>query len=510
VTVGAAEHAILRRKQAWLLTLAALAAITLLGLVSFTWIIVLVPVAVAATALLLNRPVLAIFGLIASVPAQQVAQVGPITVTRIFVILAIVATILVPCIRRRSIETTWLALPFALFVIWMAVSAEAAVDSGLAQAEIMRWVVAFASFVVMLQFLVGASRRTAAAVVLTIGVVAALQAAIGVIQGLLALGPPSFQVVGSLSRAYGTFGRPNTFAGYLEMTLFPVLWVAAYFAFEAWRALRKYREVRLRGFAASTGARSAFVRSGLLALALNTCTVAILGGIGFSFSRGAWLGVIAGLVISGALAFRRYLIPIAAVAPVLAVGFLLLGTSAPTALTGRLGSIVEEARPFDASNIPVTHENFATAERMAHWQAGWNMFLDHPITGIGPGNYNARYPEYFVRAEFRFSQGHAHNYYIHALAETGLVGLLLYLTLMFSALGVALRVALRGVGFARALALGAVGTTSAVMMHNVFENLHVLNLGIQLGATWVLALTALRMHTRASETAMRYMEYSRA
>jgi putative inorganic carbon (HCO3(-)) transporter len=498
-----------RRLQAWVLAAVA-ACVLAVAAVTVHPIIFAVPVAIAGGMLLLRWPLLAMVAMVASVPAQQLGQAGPLTVTRLFVLLAVYLTITLLLLQRRPVTTSWLALPFALYIMWMSIAATGAQDQGLAQAEIMRWLVAFIALLVVLQYVVDASPRVLVGIVVTVGVVAGMQALLGIVQSLLTLGPPSFQVVGSLSRAYGTFGRPNTFAGYLEMALFPVLWVGFYQAWLAWQSIRRYRRVRPLGFVASHSSRAAAYRSAAVAGALLVPTLLILAGIGISFSRGAWIGVLAGLLVTAGIALRRFALPIAAALPPIALLVLLVGSAAtPAALGGRVASIAAEARPFDASTIPITHANFATVERMAHWQAAWHMFLDYPLTGVGPGNFNARYGEYFVRAEFRFSQGHAHNYYLHALAETGLPGLLAYLALTLGALGIAVRVAWSASGLAKALALGAAGTTMAVLTHNVFENLHVLNLGIQLSATWGLAVAAHRMHAR-SVVAGGDVEYSRA
>ncbi len=129
---------------------------------------------------------------------------------------------------------------------------------------------------------------------------------------------------------------------------------------------------------------------------------------------------------------------------------------------------------------------------MAHWQAGWRMFQAHPLLGVGVGNFNAAYPTYFV-APWSISQGHAHNYYIHTLAESGLFGLLAYLLLVGVILWEALHTRQRLAGTAWGAAMvGVCGIIAAVAGHNVFENLHVLNLGIQLSSVWGLAIIAQR------------------
>ena len=60
------------------------------------------------------------------------------------------------------------------------------------------------------------------------------------------------------------------------------------------------------------------------------------------------------------------------------------------------------------------------------------------------------------------------------------------------------------------LAIGALGTLTAVYVHNIFENLHVLNLGIQLSVSWALVVAA--HHRWTTLEAARWtgrVEYSR-
>jgi O-antigen ligase len=86
-------------------------------------------------------------------------------------------------------------------------------------------------------------------------------------------------------------------------------------------------------------------------------------------------------------------------------------------------------------------QDYSTAERLAHWIAGLHMFMDHPVLGVGIGNYPDAYPKYFITI-FTNSLGHAHNYYINIAAETGSIGLiafLLFLLAVFVAGGHSLR-----------------------------------------------------------------------
>ncbi|MDL1894829.1 O-antigen ligase family protein [Anaerolineae bacterium CFX7] len=65
--------------------------------------------------------------------------------------------------------------------------------------------------------------------------------------------------------------------------------------------------------------------------------------------------------------------------------------------------------------------------RYGLWQAGFKMWLDHPLMGVGIGQFDNYLPQYGAGLvpTYHYNLG-AHNLYISMLAETGLVGLLLF------------------------------------------------------------------------------------
>ena len=60
------------------------------------------------------------------------------------------------------------------------------------------------------------------------------------------------------------------------------------------------------------------------------------------------------------------------------------------------------------------------------------MWRDHPVLGVGVGNYPIAYARYSL-PKWRMALGHAHNYYLNIAAETGLLGLLAYCMLWATA-----------------------------------------------------------------------------
>lgn len=71
----------------------------------------------------------------------------------------------------------------------------------------------------------------------------------------------------------------------------------------------------------------------------------------------------------------------------------------------------------------------SNAERLVLWQSSWQMFVDHKITGIGTGNFEKLYVGKYMLPAAKAELSNAHNIYLHALAEGGVIGFsaLLYL-----------------------------------------------------------------------------------
>jgi len=69
---------------------------------------------------------------------------------------------------------------------------------------------------------------------------------------------------------------------------------------------------------------------------------------------------------------------------------------------------------------PHLPQNFT---RLALWRAGWEMFKDHPLFGVGDIGLDKYYLKY-KRPYDKEIHGHLHNNYFHFLATLGLFGFL--------------------------------------------------------------------------------------
>ncbi|MFQ5594913.1 MAG: O-antigen ligase family protein, partial [Anaerolineae bacterium] len=149
-------------------------------------------------------------------------------------------------------------------------------------------------------------------------------------------------------------------------------------------------------------------------------------------------------------------------------------------IEGRIGSAVTTFTTLDVRGANITDANFATLERVAHWQAAWGMWRDHFWTGVGIGNYEAAYADYRL-PKWPVALGHAHNIYFNMAAEIGFIGLLAYLAFLFSAVAHSWQVARRSSEPAgRGLAIGVLSVLVALAVHNFFDNMYVHGMGVHI------------------------------
>ncbi len=170
----------------------------------------------------------------------------------------------------------------------------------------------------------------------------------------------------------------------------------------------------------------------------------------------------------------------------------LLGTFSPEIIpepiAARMSNLPAYIGASHMMSDPITDENFAVIERVAHWIAAVRMWELAPWLGIGPGNYAVAYPDVRL-TRWEDALGHAHNIYLNVLAETGIIGLSAFLLLWIGALVwlISGRRRLPKPGWGDALTLGVVGVLVHLAVHSGFDNLFVQGLYIQLGL-WLTAV----------------------
>ena len=372
------------------------------------------------------------------------------------------------CVANRQIviRIPPLTVPVLCLLGAFALSLTGATSWREGLSEWLKWAEFAVLYLVATQML---NRRRVAWIVGALFVAGLLEVALGAYQFIRQVGPEEFVLMGRFMRAYGTFSQPNPYAGYLGY-LTPVAASLAIGALWGWWRRQ----------------RSSDLWIGLLTTGV---TIALIAGIGMSWSRGSWLGLAAALLVVVALRNRRTALLAAVAMVVLFLVLNVFGTQwLPSVISARLGDLGGLAVGGDPSRIEITDENFAILERLAHWQAGLNMFGDHPWLGVGIGNFAVVYPAYAMPHWYE-ALGHAHNVYINFLAETGVVGTGTFVALWVCAAWLAWRTAVRSTGLYTALALGVLGTLTYCTIHNIFDNLFVAHMQLQL-ALLLAALTA--------------------
>jgi O-antigen ligase len=137
----------------------------------------------------------------------------------------------------------------------------------------------------------------------------------------------------------------------------------------------------------------------------------VLPALLVSYSRNAWVGLFFGVVLLVAFFRARWL---AAIPPALLVLYLLL----PAPLQQRARSV------FDLQHDP------SNRDRILMLKSGLRMFLDHPVTGVGPAMVQAEYPGYRYPGVSSKRPSHLHNNVVQIAAERGFPGLAAWLWLI--------------------------------------------------------------------------------
>jgi len=409
----------------------------------------------------LVRPQFGVLLLVPAVPFGALRQVrlGVMNVGAAEVlVLLVLAAWLMRMVARREIRWQWppLSLPLLAFVGVLLLSTLEAVSLPHSAKEVVKWLEVLALYLFIANEFDERWSKALIFVVLGTGALAALH---GIYQFLFQVGPEDFVLFGRFMRASGTFEQPNPYGGYLGLTL-PLA-------------------VGLVGAAiVPMGQR---VKGWWLAWAAG-CGALMLAALVMTWSRGAWLGfgaALAAMVLAVVARSGRAAV-LGTVFALLAAYILLAGglTRLPPAIGQRFGDFGPYLGLTDVRGVEVTDANFAVLERMAHWQSALDMWTDRPWLGVGIGNYEPVYGRYAL-----------------PLWPLRILGLAAYLFLWGAALLSAWRVTRQTSGWVWGVALGILGLLVHLSLHNLFDNLYVHAMYLQVA----LLLALLPILTRRSQ-----------
>ncbi len=195
---------------------------------------------------------------------------------------------------------------------------------------------------------------------------------------------------------------------------------------------------------------------------LVAAVLLMLVALVLTMTRSSWLGFAAGAIVIGALRYRLLL-------PALAIVLVLIFLIAPRQYRERLSLM------FTTQQTELRGETGGEAvvqsnqTRMRMWRTGWQMFLDHPLVGVGDGEMYSMYRAYVPDA-IKDEGGHLHNTYVHVLATHGVIGFVAMLALFggiaWREWGVVRREKGNEIG---ALALGALAAFAGFLVNGMAE-----------------------------------------
>jgi len=197
----------------------------------------------------------------------------------------------------------------------------------------------------------------------------------------------------------------------------------------------------------------------------------------FAYSRGAYIGLAAGLLYFGIRKNRS----------VFAVVTLLLLTVpiwAPEPVKDRLFMLTDQAE---------LDKDTSAQHRLLIWDGAKRLIADHPLVGVGPGNFPryisdyADLPPHGPRA--------SHNMYLLYASENGILGLLLFLVVLGTLVREGLRLARENDDYRQTWGHCYVSSLLVVVIVNMFGNR--LTREEVTGYLWLTAALTVRMRMLA-------------
>ena len=156
----------------------------------------------------------------------------------------------------------------------------------------------------------------------------------------------------------------------------------------------------------------------------------------FSYSRAAWLSLFAAALVVSILLLKiswKIVFPVVVIVSV----FISMSWSG---LIIRLNENKQESSDNMKSHlqsIANIRTDVSNMERVNRWQSALRMIPEKPVIGWGPATYQFKYAPYQIASEktaisTNYGEGgNAHSEYLGSLVDSGVPGLLLYLSLLF-------------------------------------------------------------------------------
>lgn len=196
---------------------------------------------------------------------------------------------------------------------------------------------------------------------------------------------------------------------------------------------------------------------------LSVTAIIIAVALYLTYSRGAWLGIVAGLACIAFFSDRRIRLAMLAL---LFIGVML---AIPFLQTERAQSLFQIG----------TGTGFF---RVSVWQSAIAMIRDHPVFGVGLDNFLYEYPKYINPEAWREPNlSHPHNVVLDFWVRVGIGGVIVLAWMLWEFY----RTGLRNIETQRGLAIGLLASMSAALAHGLIDAAYFY---VDLAFVWMLTL----------------------
>ena len=169
---------------------------------------------------------------------------------------------------------------------------------------------------------------------------------------------------------------------------------------------------------------------------ISLAVIILLAALFFSYARGAWLALVAG-IITYWLIKKRYLVItfITAFLIILASLFWLKNNDRYLQFENDYNTTIFHKNFREHLIATYRLKDLSTAERFYRWIAGVRMIKDNWLTGYGPNTFYNNYKSYTVPAFKTWvskneDRSSVHNYFLLTAIEQGIPGLIFFLLLL--------------------------------------------------------------------------------
>jgi putative inorganic carbon (HCO3(-)) transporter len=367
-----------------------------------------------------------LFGIIA-IPFDIVWKVNMVrmTLAEILLSLGMLLTLIDVARYHRNLLNKKYLIPVLVFLAACALSIIAAQNKLVAMRETLQFVWMCGLFLYILN---ESQKRNIfyplAAILISI---AAVISVVGLYQYFFVREPIHFLINATRLRAHGFYAQPNTLGGFLS-GIIPLLFGLYFISFNGSETTSNFGWIK----------RYLYNKSIIL-----TALFIISAGLMVTYSRASWIGLFGGILVLAytlrkKISWKRYIIPVGIIGMLTVV--LLLDVS-------RSHLDVEESI---IDNL-VADRGFSNSQRSMLIGVAISIIRDHPIGGVGIGNFQSRLPEYaspelinsmlvdyndstkswYINHNKKFDVEIVHNMPLQVVVETGIVGLAALLWVFF-------------------------------------------------------------------------------